>query len=633
MEGGAWLGEDGIRAAWFSYKACDETMLDGLREAQVNTVVLGFGFHDILDLESARWDDGRLLVEFRDTVLQRLLAATQRAADRSVHVLWMANYELEIMQPHLERLGYHNAYVEGPTRFITAGPKEDAAALDPTFWRHLTGAYGEKVAQLSLDYPIEGILFDTEHYAGGIMYLQGCGFADISFAPYLESRGISSTPEDVPAGTRYAFLKERGLLADYFNYLEEKAYEQGRYLAARWHAVNPHLILGFWVLYDSWFSQGFLRGLGGAVPVLGLSGVEYYHGSDQTRSMAEYFEAKNRNLQYMPGFYPPYAYSLDQLEYHVAQAIRATGHYWMLSPQKQLLQPEYQVALRNAYDRSTRSIAHDRPPVDLQYRIENRGDDPVLIVETQGGTETFAPAPRLTLRATFGGAVLCEEQQMEKTAAGTYQVRIPLVRCLSDNRYLDQGFRSGVQYQYQPVPREFLYADPHHTKLFDGRAYGFFGTTAAWSPSVDQAEVVFDMHRPYRITRVTLAQPTKLEDRRGGPTRLQLDLGLRRGEWERSLPFSADFRLSGSDYVKLPIEGIDDKRHTRAWLSWTTESIDQQARWLRIRLQRVHQESSISLGEVVIWGRFDGEVQAALSQENRILRVRQGKRYRIGAVR
>ena len=103
----------------------------------------------------------------------------------------------------------------------------------------------------------------------------------------------------------------------------------------------------------------------------------------------------------------------------------------------------------------------------------------------------------------------------------------------------------------------------------------------------------------------------------------------------RCARLSAGGRGSAGAQVAAAIQNfdMDDRRHTRAWLSWTVEPVDQKARWLRIRLQRVHEESSISLGEVVIWGRFDGEVQAALSQGDRILRVRQGKRYRIGSVR
>ncbi len=116
---------------------------------------------------------------------------------------------------------------------------------------------------------------------------------------------------------------------------------------------------------------------------------------------------------------------------------------------------------------------------------------------------------------------------MERMDGDKYQARVPLLRRITNNRHLPDGFRSGASYRFQPVPRAFKYEDPHHTKLVDGRAYGYFGTTVAWAPSINQAEVIFDLHRSYRVVKVEVSQPAKLEDRRGGPTQLQLSLGPR----------------------------------------------------------------------------------------------------------
>ncbi len=222
---------------------------------------------------------------------------------------------------------------------------------------------------------------------------------------------------------RYEFLSKSGRLADYYHYLEQQAYEQGRHLATRWHAINPHLVLGIWPLLDNWFSQGLLRGLGGAVPALGLSGVEYYHGSDQSQSMAEFFESRNTNLIYMPGFYPPYAYTVDQLQRHVSQAIRKTKHYWMLGPHEELRQPEYQAALHDAFESATPPIADDVPAVNLRYRVEQDVAGPMLIVETEDAPPL--ETPRLSLWSTFGGAPLCEKRPMQRTDSGAYRARIP----------------------------------------------------------------------------------------------------------------------------------------------------------------------------------------------------------------
>ena len=159
----AWIEEEGIRAAWLGYKLCTEEMAGALVKANVNTVILSYGFHDLLNLESLHWDGDDLNGELRQPTLDRLLDATRNAASRGVHVFWLANYELPQMLPHLQRLGYHTARAEGPARYLRTGAHEDAAALDPVFWRGITGFHGEQVARLSLEHPIEGVLYDNEH--------------------------------------------------------------------------------------------------------------------------------------------------------------------------------------------------------------------------------------------------------------------------------------------------------------------------------------------------------------------------------------------------------------------------------------------------------------------------------------
>ena len=96
------------------------------------------------------------------------LRGTGRPA-AGIHVFWVANYELREMQSHLKRLGYQTAYAEGPARYFAAwGPTKMRRPLDSVFWHGITGAHGELVARLSRENPIDGLLYDTEHYAGGM---------------------------------------------------------------------------------------------------------------------------------------------------------------------------------------------------------------------------------------------------------------------------------------------------------------------------------------------------------------------------------------------------------------------------------------------------------------------------------
>ncbi len=629
LDGCAWLEQDGIRAAWLGFKQVNDEMVKHLLASHVNTVFLKHGFHDLLEMETAHWDGDQLVVEPRSVTMNRMIENTQRAARSGIHVFWIANYELELMLPHLKRLGYQPAFAEGPSRYLRPGPHLDAAPLDRVFWRGITGAHGELVAKLSREHPIDGVLYDIEHYAGGIMYLQNSGFSDITFQTYLASREEEKSLDEVPAGTRYDFLKNSGRLQDYYHFLEESAYGQGRALATRWHAINPHLVTGIWPLLDNWFSQGFLRGLGGAAPSLGLSGVEYYHGSDQSQSMAEYFQLRNGNLIYLPGFYPPYAYSVDQLREHVGQAVRENKHYWMLGPHEELRQPQYQFALREAAESATPSVGDDDQAVNLQYRVAQDAAGPSLIIEAEGGS--LQRTPRLSLWSTFGGAPLCHQLAMQRTEAGSYRTSISLLRRITNNRYLPDGFRSGANYHFNPVPREFQYEDPHHTKLTDGRAYGFFGTSVAWDKSIDQANVTFDLHREYRIVRVEVTQPTKMEDRIGGPTQLTLHIGQQPNGLDTMYPFEASFAVSGKDYSEpdTPSNDPNDPRHGRAWLSWRVDLPETPARWLRIDLERTRPNSSISLGEVVITALFDGELEAEVQLDRRNIPINQGRQWNV----
>ena len=629
MDGSVWVYEDGIRAAWLGHNT-DEEMLDHMVEAKCNTLMLSHGMSQFLDLESARWDGERLIVDYNHEFVDKLVDITNRAAARGIRTFFMATYSLNRMLPTLKRLGYSAAFLEGPTRYLSPGQSKDAAGLDPVFWRGITGAHGEIIARLSVEHPIAGILYDTEHYGGGIMYLNSVGFADVSFGGYLKERGMTETVDDVPPGTRYDFLKGRGLLSDFYLFLEEGAFDQGRYLAKRWHSINPDLMFGIWMLGDNWFARGFLRGLGGEVPSLGLAPCEYYHGSDSTQSMAEFFEERIPNMLYFPGFFPRIGYNPEQLQYHVAQSIRVTGRYWMLSPGEQLKNAEYREALSKGYQEGiVAPTAQERSQVDLQYSVQDDNDEPILVVETIQKTDDFSEAPLLTLRSVMGGAALCRDMPMSQAESGKYQARIPLVRLLSNNLYMPNGFRSGIVYHYKPVPNEFLYEDQYHTRLFDGRDYGFFGTTAAWVKDITDAEVVFDLHRPYKITKVAVSQPGKMEDRHGGPCQFTLDLGREEGSWEASLPFGSDLRLSGSDHVEPPDEGLEDERHLHAWLGYVVADINKEARWLRIQMKLLLENASISLGQVAVWGEFSGEVQASLREADKTLVIGAGKRFNI----
>jgi len=107
----------------------------------------------------------------------------------------------------------------------------------------------------------------------------------------------------------------------------------------------------------------------------------------------------------------------------------------------------------------------------------------------------------------------------------------------------------------------------------------------------------------------------------GGPTKAALDLGMNENEWSHSVSFSS--HTSKHEY------GLN-------WLNWFAEDINQPARWLRIRLDKINKPTDdrtipnvISLGEVMIWGEFKGEIQATIRDGSNYRLISNGKHFKV----
>jgi hypothetical protein len=279
-------------------------------------------------------------------------------------------------------------------------------------------------------------------------------------------------------------------------------------------------------------------------------------------------------------------------------------------------------ALNNAYAKSQKiKTLYNQPPVDLEYKVIHTENEPGLVVQTQQKKEQFKQIPLLTIRGACGGATLCKDLLMKCSESGHYYAEIPLGRLLTNNLEQENSYRSGVSYEYNPVPRRIRGEDTQHTKLTDGRAFGFAGTTAMWGSDINHAEVIFDLHREYKITRVELSQHRKLEDGFGGPTEVVLDMGMNENEWSHSIPFTT----------------LSTKHENKpSWLNWFAEDINKQARWLRIRLDKIYKNTDngetpniISLGEVMIWGEYNGEIQTTIKDGDDYRLIRNGKSFKV----
>jgi hypothetical protein len=71
-------------------------------------------------------------------------------------------------------------------------------------------------------------------------------------------------------------------------------------------------------------------------------------------------------------------------------------------------------------------------------------------------------------------------------------------------------------------------------------------------------------------------------------------------------------------------------------LNWFAEDINNQARWLRLRFDKIYKNTDngetpniISLGEVMIWGEYNGEIQTTIKDGDDYRLIRNGKSFKV----
>jgi hypothetical protein len=138
---------------------------------------------------------------------------------------------------------------------------------DLDFWTRAIVDPALLAAQWSRAHPaVAGFVVDLEMYGRKPLYFgQGLDFGEIPFRAFLRARGKDGAAAEwrLPAGERFPWLRERGLLKDYYAFLERRAEEMGRALREKVRSVNPDLILGCYTagILHRWFYRGLWRGM------------------------------------------------------------------------------------------------------------------------------------------------------------------------------------------------------------------------------------------------------------------------------------------------------------------------------------------------------------------------------------
>jgi len=157
------------------------------------------------------------------------------------------------------------------------------------WWKNVMEAGALHIANLSLYYPIWGIIWDMELYDHKAFKHKYYSFDDEALQGFSDDTG--KVVPSLPPGQRRDWLRDHGLLEEFQAWEENRAYELAKGLAEKVHAINPKLVLGFFPLQEVWFHWAILKGFGTEeAPAGAWTGWQTYGGC--SRAMAESFISK-----------------------------------------------------------------------------------------------------------------------------------------------------------------------------------------------------------------------------------------------------------------------------------------------------------------------------------------------------
>ena len=179
------------------------------------------------------------------------------------------------------------------TEGVSKGPP---SPFDTESWNVGVLPLAREIATLSKEFPdtLLGTFWDLELYGfNALTFSEAYTFDSLAFGEFLSrratnlrKRGLFETARMISQQDRFMWLKDNGLLKDYFTALEEGMEEIGKQIDAEVRAINPRLVWGFYspAIPQSWYYKGFFRGLSSpGKPLLlisyearGLQQVEYH---------------------------------------------------------------------------------------------------------------------------------------------------------------------------------------------------------------------------------------------------------------------------------------------------------------------------------------------------------------------
>ncbi|MGQ9673111.1 MAG: hypothetical protein ACUVV5_08260 [Candidatus Aminicenantales bacterium] len=207
--------------------------------------------------------------------------------------------------------------------------------LDRTYWREAFLPLALEIAKLGREFPTTavGMMWDLEfYYFDTVALSEAYSFDSIAFEVFqqrrktlLESRKLASEARFVPQYLRFSWLKEKGLLKDYYQALEEEVAAIARWVDTEVKKTNPDLLWGFYApgIIQSWFYTGLFRALG--TPERPLLLITYEGRGNQ---QADYNAQKGIFFLHCPGLLLNTLKGQEWSESLPGLALREDG-YWL----------------------------------------------------------------------------------------------------------------------------------------------------------------------------------------------------------------------------------------------------------------------------------------------------------------
>ncbi len=201
--------------------------------------------------------------------------------------------------------------------------------IDEAWWEYMIEEPALFIANLSLHYPIWGIVWDMELYYDDDFDPPDYSFDEAALQAFGEE--TNRTIPSLSPKQRRSWLVSLGLLDDYLEWQENKAYALARAVGEQVHSINPNLSLGLLCFEDAWFHWKILEGFNcSTAPVTGWNEQTYggykLGGSEGVDTYQRLWAEHGLNGKFLPGIAGPPTW-FDRLT-AIEAAIRHNGAVW-----------------------------------------------------------------------------------------------------------------------------------------------------------------------------------------------------------------------------------------------------------------------------------------------------------------